>query len=147
MIPRELQKFSQKTSFLNTRWAATTLHQDQFRSSSLQKNNPYAYVLARKISTVAVPNRLHEKNPFYGAPGMQKLRRHWSPIFPLHRITLQANRSTSHVMKHCAAAQEIHENYSRCVAGSVISRSNPAIIIFSENRNFGHARVDFHENP
>ena len=120
--------FCKKMSFLKNGWTAITLHQVQFRSSSLQKNNPYAYALARKISTTDVHNRLYEKNPFDGPPGTHFLSRHGSPICPRHRITIQTNRSTSHViMKHCAAAQEIHQNYSRCVAGSLILGPNSII--------------------
>ena len=63
-------KNSWKSTSLKTRWTRGTLHQDHFRNSSLQKNNPYAYVLAQKLCTVAVHNRLYEKNPFYGAPAM-----------------------------------------------------------------------------
>ena len=64
------KNFPRKMSPPKTRCARRTLHQDHFRSSSLQKNNPYPYVLAQKLSTVAVVNRFYEKNPFYGAPGM-----------------------------------------------------------------------------
>ena len=89
--------FTENSTSLNTRCVATILHQDHFRSSSIQKSNPYACVLARKISTVAVLNRFGEKTQFYGLPGMQIVERHWLPISPQHRITLQANRSTNHL--------------------------------------------------
>ena len=130
------------------RWIATTLHQDHFSETDRFRKTILMYICSREIGTLAAANRFYEKNQFYGAPGIQILRRHWPPISTRHSITLQANRSTSHViMKHCAATQEIHENYGRFVAGSAISMPNPAIRIFTENRNSGRARLDFHENP
>ena len=89
--------FPEKSTSLKVRCLTAALHQYHFRSSSLQKNNPYVHMSAGKISTVVVPNRLYEKNQFYEAPGMQIVEGHRPPIFPRHRITLQANRSTSHV--------------------------------------------------
>ena len=125
--------FSTKISFLKSRCLAITLHQVQFRSPSLQRNNPYAYALARKISTTDVHNRLYEKNPSDGPPGTHFLNRHGSPICPRHRITLQTNRSASHViMKHCAAAQEIYQNPGESMPGNVISRPNFVIPKFHE---------------
>ena len=44
--------------------------------------------------------------------------------------------SGTYNLKHCAAAQEIHQNLTRLEAGNVISRLDFVILTFHENQDF-----------